>query len=55
MIDEKAVKAIEEKIIKNAHMMALTVFKGDRAQVGPGPNGIVKITSVKEKIIKTVR
>lgn len=31
------------------------VSKGDRAEVGPGPNGTVKISHVKRTIVKSGR
>lgn len=31
------------------------IAKGDRAEVGPGPNGTIKISHVKRKIVKSGR
>lgn len=55
MMDEKAIKAIAEKIAENAYSMAKVIAKGDRVETGPGPNGTVKITRVRREFIKTGR
>lgn len=31
------------------------VRRGDRAEVGPGPNGTIKISHIKRKIVKSGR
>lgn len=54
-MDEKTIKAIAEDIIDNAYLMAKAVAKGDRAQVGPGANGTLKYSRVRQEIIKTGR
>ena len=55
MIDEKTIKAMADTIIENAYSMAEVVAKGDRAQVGPGPKGMLKFSRVRHEFIKTGR
>lgn len=52
-MDEKTIKAIAEDITKNAYAMAKVVAKGDRAEVGPGPDGTIKISRVRREFVKT--
>lgn len=53
-MDEKIVKAAEDGPVTAADLPYINtiVRKGDRAEVGPGPNGTVKISHVKRVIVK---
>lgn len=56
-MDEKIVKAAEDGPVTAADLPYINtiVRKGDRAEVGPGPNGTVKISHVKRVIVKSGR
>lgn len=56
-MDEKTIKATEDGPVTAADLPYINaiVRKGDRAEVGPGPNGTVKISHVKRTIVKTGR
>lgn len=57
MIDEKTIKTAEDGPVTAADLPYINaiVRKGDRAEVGPGPNGTVKISHVKRTIVKSGR
>lgn len=52
MNEKKPVSAatVDDLLIINA-----IIAKGDRAEVGPGPNGTVKISHVKRTVVKSGR
>lgn len=57
MIDEKTIKAAEDGPVTAEDLPYINaiVRKGDRAEVGPGPNGTIKISRVKRTIVKSGR
>lgn len=56
-MDEKIIKSAESGPVTAADLPYINaiVRKGDRAEVGPGPNGTIKISHVKRTIIKSGR
>lgn len=56
-MEEKIIKEAEEGPVTAADLPYINaiVRKGDRAEVGPGPNGTIKISHVKRKIVKSGR
>lgn len=56
-MDEKTIKVSDEGpvTVKDLPYINAIVKKGDRAEVGPGPNGTVKISHVKRTIVKSGR
>lgn len=54
-MDEKIVKVAEYGPVTAADLPYINtiVRKGDRAEVGPGPNGTIKISHVKRTIVKS--
>lgn len=56
-MDEKTIKTAVDGPVTAADLPYINaiVRKGDRAEVGPGPNGTVKISHVKRKIVKSGR
>lgn len=56
-MSEKTTKAAEDGPVTSADLPYINaiVLKGDRAEVGPGPNGTVKISHVKRTIVKSGR
>lgn len=53
--DEKIIRAVEDGPVTAADLPYINaiVKKGDRAEVGPGPNGTVKISHVRRTIVKS--
>lgn len=54
MVNEKK-KPVSMATIDDLPFINAIIAKGDRAEVGPGPNGTIKISHVKRKIVKTGR
>lgn len=56
-MDKKIIQIMEDGPVTEADLPYINaiVRKGDRAEVGPGPNGTVKISHVKRVIIKSGR
>lgn len=56
-MDEKTIKTAVDGPVTAADLPYINaiVRKGDRAEVGPGPDGTVKISHVKRKIVKSGR
>lgn len=57
MVNEKVSQAADTGPVTAADLPYINaiVRKGDRAEVGPGPNGTIKISHVKRKIVKSGR
>lgn len=54
-MNEKTVKAVPTITTDDLPTINAIIAKGDRAEVGPGPNGTVKISHVKRTIVKSGR
>jgi len=56
-MDSKIIKAAEDGPVTAADLPYINaiVRKGDRAEVGPGANGTIKISHVKRTIVKSGR
>lgn len=54
-MDKKANKPIPTVTVDDLPIINAIIAKGDRAEVGPGPNGTVKISHVKRTIVKSGR
>lgn len=56
-VDEKTIRTAEDGPVTVADLPYINaiVRKGDRAEVGPGQNGTVKISHVKRTIVKSGR
>lgn len=56
-MDEKTISPTDTGPVTAADLPYINaiVKKGDRAEVGPGPNGTVKISRVKRVIVKSGR
>ena len=56
MVDEKTINAVEGPVTAaDLPYINTIVRKGGRAEVGPGPNGTIKISHVKRTIVKSGR
>lgn len=55
MLDKKATKPISSVTVDDLPLINAIIAKGDRAEVGPGPNGTIKISHVKREIVKSGR
>ncbi len=53
MVDEKTNKPIPTATVDDLPIINAIIAKGDRAEVGPGPNGTIKISHVKRTIVKS--
>lgn len=54
-MDKKNVKPIPTATVDDLPTINAIIAKGDRAEIGPGPNGTVKISHVKRVIVKSGR
>lgn len=54
-MSEKSTKPVPEVTADVLPIINAIIAKGDRAEVGPGPNGTVKISHVKRVIVKSGR
>ena len=52
---EKTAKPVPAATVDDLPLINAIIAKGDRAEVGPGPNGTVKISRVKRIIVKSGR
>ena len=52
---DKKKKPVGEATVDDLPIINAIVRKGDRAEVGPGPNGTIKISHVKRTIVKSGR
>lgn len=55
MLDKKATKPVPTATVDDLPLINAIIAKGDRAEVGPGPNGAIKISHVKRVIVKSGR
>lgn len=55
MLDKKSTKPISAATVDDLPLINAIIAKGDRAEVGPGPNGTIKISHVKRVIVKSGR
>lgn len=55
MVDEKTNKPIPTATVDDLPIINSIIAKGDQAEVGPGPNGTIKISHVKRTIVKSGR
>jgi len=53
MTSEKPDKAISAVTADDLPAINTVIAKGDRVEIGPGPNGTVKIVHIKRKFIKS--
>lgn len=54
MLDKKS-KPVPTATVADLPLINAIIAKGDRAEVGPGPNGTIKISRVKRVIVKSGR
>ena len=54
-MDEKTQKPVSAITADDLPTINAIIAKGDRAEVGPGPNGTIKISRVKRFIVKSGR
>jgi len=52
-MDEKNSKVISAVTAGDLPAINAVIAKGDRVEIGPGPNGMVKIVHIKRKFIKS--
>ncbi len=52
-MDEKAKKTVSMITADDLPYVNAVIAKGDRVEIGPGPNGTVKIVHIRRKYIKT--
>ena len=52
---EKTIKPVSAITADDLPTINTIIAKGDRAEVGPGPNGTIKISRVKRVIVKSGR
>lgn len=52
---EKTTKPVPAATVEDLPLINAIIAKGDRAEVGPGPNGTIKISHVKRVIVKSGR
>ncbi|NCE63726.1 hypothetical protein D1159_03815 [Pseudoflavonifractor sp. 524-17] len=50
---EKSAKPVPTATVDDLPLINAIIAKGDRAEVGPGPNGTIKISHVKRVIVKS--
>lgn len=51
-MDDKKKKPVSAMTADDLPLVNAIIAKGDRAEVGPGPNGTIKISRVKRTIVK---
>lgn len=54
-MNEKTTKPVPTATVDDLPIINAIIAKGDRAEVGPGPNGTIKISHVKRVIVKSGR
>lgn len=54
-VENKSKKPVSEATVDDLPIINAIIAKGDRAEVGPGPNGTIKISHVRRKIVKSGR
>lgn len=52
-MDERPIKAVSVVTAEDLPSINAVIAKGDRVEIGPGPNGTVKIVHIKRKFIKS--
>lgn len=52
-LDEKTIKAVSEVTQDDLPAINAVIAKGDRVEIGPGPNCTVKIVHIKRKFLKS--
>ncbi len=52
-MDEKTINAVSAVTVDDLPAINTVIAKGDRVEIGPGPNGTVKIVHIKRKFIKS--
>ena len=52
---EKKTKHVPTVTVDDLPLINAIIAKGDRAEVGPGPHGTIKISRVKRVIVKSGR
>lgn len=55
MDKKKTNKPVPAATVDDLSFINAIIAKGDRAEVGPGPNGTIKIAHVKREIVKSGR
>ncbi len=52
-MDDKTKKTVSAMTADDIPLVNAIIARGDRAEVGPGPNGTIKISRVKRTIVNT--